>query len=320
MQSHPLPNEFLQRLLQIVPETKLSSVLQSFSHPKYTCLRINTLLSNRETIVDYLDHLGVAYQPVAWKSDALLVPDEYRDTILSSVLYQQGAIYPQNLSSQLAAYFLGAQPGEEVLDLCAAPGSKTLQLACMMQDHGRIAAVEKMKARFYKLRANLQHQRASCVHTYHSDGVTLWRKTPERFDRVLLDAPCSSEARFRSDQPQSYQYWSPRKIKEAAQKQNKLLFSAIQCLKPGGTLIYSTCSFAPEENEAIIHKGLNSFGDAIEVEAIKLPAPFNYPTLSHWQNKHYNEQVNKAIRILPDQVMDGFFICRIRKHRSTIER
>jgi 16S rRNA (cytosine1407-C5)-methyltransferase len=207
-----------------------------------------------------------------------------------------------------------------VLDLCAAPGSKTLQTACIMGDRGRIAAVEKIKGRFFKLKANLNQHNVQSVHTYLTDGARVWRKTPERFDRVLLDAPCSSESRIKAFDPQSYEHWRPGKIKEMARKQKALMHSAINCLKPGGTLVYSTCSFAPEENEAIVDFALRRFGDAIHVVPVELPVNRSQPGLLNWKNKAFDAQVKNAMRILPDGLMEGFFICRLEKRRSSLSQ
>ena len=124
------------------------------------------------------------------------------------------------------------KPEESVLDLAA--GGKTLQMACMMNNQGALSAVEPVKNRFFKLKANLEQQGASFVKTYLTDGRTVGGKCPERFDRVLLDAPCSSESRFTQLNPDSWSHWSIKKVKEVARKQKKLLMSALYSLKPGG--------------------------------------------------------------------------------------
>ena len=166
---------------------------------------------------------------------------------------------------------LSPQSEECILDLGAAPGSKTLQLAELMGNQGNIWAVESVRGRFFRLRDNLARHGAENVQTHLADGTRIWRRHPEHFDRVLLDAPCSSEGRFRADAPKTYAYWSEKKIAEASRKQRRLCYSAVQCLKPGGVLVYSTCTFAPEENEAIINRVLRQFAGALTVEDIALP-------------------------------------------------
>ncbi|WP_455219912.1 RsmB/NOP family class I SAM-dependent RNA methyltransferase [Kaarinaea lacus] len=312
-----LPKEFIERLKQIIPEAHWDSVWNSFHTIKPLVLRINTLRTNKNSVENALSELAIPFQQIAWKSDALIVPPEYRSNVLSSDIYQQGLLYSQNLSSQLAPVVLDPQPGEEILDMCAAPGGKTSQITCIMQDKGRIAAVEKVKTRFFKMKANFKTLQHHSIHTYQSDAVGLWRKTPERFDRVLLDAPCSSESRFQANNPDSYSHWSKRKIKEASRKQKKLIYSAVNCLKPGGTLVYSTCSFAPEENEAVVNHILESFPQQLLVEPIHAPVQNTQAGLTHWNGKAFSQPLKNSLRILPNEQMDGFFICKLLKTGST---
>jgi 16S rRNA C967 or C1407 C5-methylase (RsmB/RsmF family) len=178
--------------------------------------------------------------------------------------------------------------------------------------------VEKIKARFFKMKANLKTLQHHSIHTYMTDAVGLWRKTPERFDRVLLDAPCSSESRFQSNNPDSYSHWSLRKIKETARKQKKLIYSAVNCLKPGGTLVYCTCSFAPEENEAIVDHILATFPQQLTIEPLDLPISNTQPGLTQWQGKHFHTTLQSSVRVLPNEIMDGFYICKLVKTAPTL--
>jgi 16S rRNA (cytosine1407-C5)-methyltransferase len=314
-----LPIEFVERLKQIIPAAEWHAAYASFQIRKPLVLRINTLLTDIDQVLAELRAVDIPYRQVAWKPDALIVALEFRNRALDSESYQQGLLYSQNLSSQLAPLILDPKPGEEVLDMCAAPGGKTSQIACMMQDNGRIAAVEKVKTRFFKMKANFNTLRHHSIHTYMADAVSLSRKTPERFDRVLLDAPCSSESRFQSSNPDSYSHWSLRKIRETSHKQKKLLYSAVNCLKPGGTLVYCTCSFAPEENEAVVNHILTAFPQQLKVAPIDLPVTNSQPGLTQWQGRHYDETLHDSVRVLPDEIMDGFYICKLVKSASTID-
>ncbi len=213
----------------------------------------------------------------------------------------------------LPPLILAPRPGEKILDLCAAPGSKTLQMAAMMDNEGWISAVEAVKDRFFRMKANIEKNGATIVHTYHRDGIKVWRYVPEEFDRVLLDAPCSSEGQFALAEANSYRYWSERKIAEMNRKQKKLLFSAFQCLKPGGTLVYSTCTMAPEENEGVIDWFVKKFAGKVDILDLPLSHDALRPGLISFRGKAYDEAVRRASRILPDRLMEGFFICLLRK-------
>ena len=130
---------------------------------------------------------------------------------------------------------------------------------------------------------------------------------------MLLDAPCSSEARFKLAQPESWQYWSERKILEMQRKQKQLLYSAVLAAKPGAPVVYSTCSFAPEENEAVVAHVLKKFSGRLQVEPLQLPFENAIPGLTQWRGKVFDSQVAGAVRILPTDTMGGFFVCLLRK-------
>ena len=319
MSQSQIPAPFLERLRQIVPAGRYAEVVHTFSAPAATGFRVNTLRAEPEGVVHALENLGLDLHRAAWHAEAFWVLPEERPRLLASAAFAAQQIYVQNLASMIPPLVLDPQPGERVLDLCAAPGSKTLQLACQMQNTGEIAAVEVVKGRFFKLRANLEAQGATCVRAFLQDGTKVWRYRPEHFDRVLLDAPCSTEGRFRTDEPETYAYWSPRKIKEMARKQRRLLFSAVQSLRVGGVLVYSTCTFAPEENEAVLDKTLRRFGDALRLEPIDLHLENTQTALAEWRGKAFQHDLSPARRLLPTPTMEGFFVTKIRKLKTTAE-
>lgn len=312
-----LPEEFLQRFRIIVPPERFDRCLAALGGPRPVAFRVNTLKTTADQALAELQSERFEPQPVEWLAEAFLVPHEQRFRLVRSAAAAAGRIYVQGLSSMLAATLLDPRPTEEVLDLAAAPGGKTLHMAAMMQNRGRIAAVDVVRKRIYKLRANLRAHGATIVETYLADGRSIGRKTPDRFDRVLLDAPCSAESRFRSGEPASWSRWSMRKIRECARKQKGLLRSAVRAARPGGTVLYCTCSFAPEENEAVVQHVLDRFGPAVEVESIVVPIDNIQSGLTSWGKHVFDARLARAVRILPNEVMDGFFLCRLAKLRRT---
>jgi len=311
-----LPAAFLTRLEEILP-AHYSAIQASFSSQRPLVLRCNTHKLDVSEAATTLRQYDLEFSHHPTFQDSFIIPAAQRQQALQSDAYQHGLFYAQGLSSQLAVLALNPQIDEEILDLCAAPGGKTAYISCLMQGSGRIAAVEYNKSRFFKLKNTIQWQQLHNVHAYHKDGIKVWRKVGERFDRVLLDAPCSSEARFQAGKPKTFRHWSKKKITDMAKKQRALAFSAYHCLKPGGRLTYATCSFAPEENEATIDALLKRFGDRLSVESLDFDLANVYPGLNHWQGKNFHPQVTKAIRILPNQLMSGFFICNLRKQGDT---
>lgn len=309
-----LPEEFTTRLRAIVSEEKYEGVISSFHGRRSLTVRVNTLKNTIDEAQKELQSMGISVEQVTWMPEAFILPFDCKSQLSSSDAFNEGRIYIQGFASMLAAYALDPQPGETVLDLAAAPGGKTLHIAAKMENEGKLSAVEAVKGRFFKLKANLETYGATMVRTFLMDGRAVGKKCPEMFDRILLDAPCSSEARIVAGEPKSWEHWSERKVKEAARKQKGLLSSAWHSLKPGGRLVYCTCSFAPEENELSLQKLIKKFGDQVEIEDVEIPMENIQPGLTSWQGKGLHPDLNKAIRVLPNEMMDGFFMVSLRKN------
>ncbi len=219
-----------------------------------------------------------------------------------------GQIYVQSLSSMLPVVALNPQPGEKILDLCAAPGSKTTFLSQKMGKSGVIVANEPSGSRSKKLSHNLDRLGVSNSVMIQSDGTLLHRYFGQEFDRVLLDAPCSSEGFGRKDSSFFKKMWSEKKIFQASKLQKKLILSGYEILAPGGIMVYSTCTSAVEENEDIIEFLKSKYPEA-ELLDIDLP---NVPTTPGING------FDKTIRIYPHQETDlwtseSFFVAKIQK-------
>lgn len=315
-----LPPAFLERLAEIVPPERLDAVVASFHTPSAVGFRLAPRVPGAGGALEALAAEGVPFAPVDGVPGAFTVPPEARAALLASAPYAAGQVYVQNVSSQLPAHALAPQAGERVLDLCAAPGSKTGQIAAA--DGVEVVAVEKVRGRAYKLRANLIAQGLPQVEVRTADGAHVWRREPEAFDRVLLDAPCSTEGRFRADDAETTRYWSPRKVQEMRDAQRRLLVGAVQALRPGGTLVYATCTFAPEENEGSLSRALRTFGDAVEVVDAGIPLAgavgrHAQPPLAVWRDRAFHSGTARALRVLPGEGLEAFFVARIVKHAST---
>jgi len=207
---------------------------------------------------------------------------------------------------------LDPKPREHVLDMCAAPGSKTTQMAARMKNKGEITAIDTVRGRYYKLRAVAKLMGAVNIHFKLMDARR-FRPKDQLFDKVLVDAPCSSEGRFKMDIPKTFAYWSPRKIKEMARKQKGLLISASRLLKPGGTMVYSTCTFAPEENEKVIQYLLKKTEGVLKVEQTNIEGVTTYPSIREWQGRDLGDSSRHCFRVLPRDGMEGFFVAKFIK-------
>lgn len=302
---------FLARLSQIIPDEHVASVLDVFERAFPVVIRFNSLKSTREAVMDFLQKQHINYELIDWCPEVMVLDEASASEVHDWPLYQQGAIYRQSLSSILAGQTLDPQPQERVLDLCAAPGSKTSWMAMVMQNTGHIDAVEVIKTRFYKLKSVLALLGVTNVAPHIMDGRK-WRDE-QGYDRVLVDAPCSSEGRINFTRPKSYAYWSERKIKEMAHKQKGLIRNAARLLKPGGTMVYSTCTFAPEENEAIVSWLLRKDPDMELVDIHISEKIETYPCLTSWRDRPFHRDIHKCVRVLPTRMMDGFFIAKFEK-------
>ena len=312
-----LPEAFTQRLEQIVPREQLEAILSTFDAPKQVTFRVNTLKSTPQELESELEEAKIPYERVGWKTEFMegvyrIAPEDKLRLTQTDAFYG-GRLYIQNLASMIAPWILAPQPEETVLDLAAAPGGKTLMLAGMMENTGWLSAVELSRERFFRLRDNLASQGVTNAHTYMTDGRSVGKKCPEMFDRILLDAPCSSEARFKTHEPKSMSFWTIHKVKETSKLQRRLLLSAYDALKPGGKLLYCTCSFSPEENESPLQHLLERHGEHLNTLPLTLPFDNIQKPLQRWGKEVFDERIQNGVRILPTDTIDGFFLCLLEK-------
>jgi len=308
-----LPEAFTERLVKIVPQEQYATILQTFDAPKLVTFRVNTLKSTPTELEAELKTANIPFERVGWLEGVYRIAPEDKLRLTQTDAFYGGRLYIQNLSSMIAPVLLAPRPEETVLDLAAAPGGKTLLLAGMMENTGWLSAVEPSRERFFRLCDNLKHQGVTNAHTYMTDGRSVGKKCPEMFDRILLDAPCSSEARFKTHEPKSISFWSVHKVKETSKLQRRLLLSAFDALKPGGKLLYSTCSFSPEENESPLQHLLERHGDRLKTLPLTLPFDNIQKPLERWGKEVYDKRIQNAVRILPTDTIDGFFICLLEK-------
>ena len=288
-----LPKDFLKRLESIIPSDKLHTILEAYTLSRPTTLRVNTLKTTVDQLTQLFDQQQILYEPSTISPISFIIKSDKRK-LIDLDAYTDGLFYIQSLSSMLPVIALDPKPNEKILDIAAAPGSKTTQIAAIMNNTGQIVANDNSRIRGYKLQANLKTQGVTNTSVIISAGQTLWQQYPEYFDRTLVDAPCSMEGTFATSNPKTYEHWSVKAIKELVQRQKWLLRSAVSSTKPGGTIVYSTCTLEPEENEKIIEWILKK-------EQGKL------------------EFVNQKT-MYPSEFMEGFFIAKLKKTHSTIPK
>lgn len=317
--NNQLPEKFLTRLSEMVSPEEKEKILQAFSHRNPPTFRANTLKISPEDLREELAKQDILVETVPWYNDAFILTNQPQKVLTTTKLYNDGYFYVQSLSSMLPPLILNPQPNEKILDITAAPGSKTTQIAVLMKNTGEIIANDKSRVRLYKLEANLKQQGVTNTKITYMPAQTIWQKFPEYFDKTLVDVPCSMEGRFYTENPKSFADWSTNKIDFLQNIQKYILRSAISATKVGGEIVYSTCTLSPEENEAVIDWILKKEQGAVVVEPIQLAHLAFARPLLQWKQKTFDPQISNTARIMPSLLMEGFFIAKLKKIRSTLQ-
>lgn len=306
-----LPPVFIDRIKQIIPQEYQQDVMRNFTVRSPYVLRLNGCKAEPAVIRETLQKEGLPFEDIP-SLPAVVIGESSTDNPALQKILDAGLVYKQSVASMLPALVLDPHPQDYILDLCAAPGSKTSQIADMMKNQGVLIAVEHIRPRYYRLQSVLRQLGVTVAQTKLMDGRRY--RSHYLFDKILVDAPCSSEGRFKVFEPESYAYWSPRKIKEMVQKQRGILLNASRLLKSGGTLVYSTCTFAPEENEGVVDWLLRKTDGSLKLVPIKLDGIMTYPALLTWEKRTYNDQLQHGYRVLPTDKVEGFFIAKLIKN------
>lgn len=302
------------------PPDQVKKLRASFAHHRPTTLRINTLKTSREAFLAQCQELPIVVSPVDWDDKAFTLVEPSLRLFQDSPLYTNGLCYVQSFSSMIPALILNPQANEAILDISAAPGSKTTQMAAMMGNTGSILANDSSRIRLYRLEANCKTLGVTNVTIRHGVGQNIWMEYPEHFDRTLVDVPCSMEGRFVSDDPKSYEHWSNKKVKELAEVQRFLLRAALSATKVGGTIVYSTCTLSPEENEGVIDWILRKEQGNVEVLPIHPNYPFFSESMKEWNTKTFHPDIAHTRRILPSAEFEGFYIALLKKTATNTSR
>ena len=300
-----VPAAFAERYAQLVDDAP--AFFEAMLTPLPKSFRVNTLKATAETVAPRFAEYGIGIKQTAWYSDAFVSDNPALGSTLEHFL---GAIYIQELTSMLPPLLIRSelQTAATVLDACAAPGSKTTQLSALMNNRGTIVANDVEYERIKPLKFNLERSGTLNAVVTNYD----LRSFPQMsLEVALLDAPCTSEGIFRKN-PRQMLSWSPKRFAPSAHRQKQLILKTFDLLADGGTLIYSTCTFAPEENEAVIDYLLNE--RPAELEQVKIPNFRLMPGITTWQNQTFDERVSMTARALPHHNdTGGFFLARIRK-------
>ena len=282
--------EALRAKLEFEYGEDAEKILAAFERERPVTFRVNRLKADEGCVLR--EFAGMRLRRAAFYEGAFILEGASERDVQKTSLYEEGGLYLQSLSSMLPPLFVEPKAGESILDMTAAPGGKTTQLSALSGGGALITACERDKFRFERLRYNVEKQGAGRVTLLNEDARNL---SPYfRFDKVLLDAPCSGSGTLSPSNPVR---WSEKLLAKCVLLQRALLKKAFELLKPGGTLVYSTCSVLREENE----EAISSLKGA---RLVPLVPPEGVPLLPSAEG---------TLCVRPDGLFEGFFVAKLQK-------
>lgn len=297
-----LPDFLIEMLETQYGKEITEKIVQGYQTKRKTTFRVNTLKSNQEEIKTILKQNKIEYDTVEWSKEAFILENISEKEIRNLEIYKQGKIYLQSLSSMLPPIILQPKEGADILDMAAAPGGKTTQIAALTNNKANLTACEMNKIRAERLVYNLEKQGAK-AYVMKQDA----RKIDNffSFDQILLDSPCSGSGTIQLSNTNSNleENFTQKLIQKSVESQLALLKKAINLLKPGKEMVYSTCSILTNENEKILEKIQKE--NKVEILPITLKGIEKLPKLP--------TQMEGTLCVCPNQFYEGFFIAKLRK-------
>ena len=275
-------------------------IIEGYQTKRKTTLRINTIKSNIEEIKNELKKEKIEYEQVKWSKEALIIKDANEKTIQEMEIYKNGKIYLQSLSSMLPPIILEPKERTDILDMAAAPGGKTTQVAALTNNKAHITACEKNKIRAERLKYNVDKQGTTCVFIMPKDSRFI--DDFFSFDQILLDAPCSGSGTLDYNDANVEKYFTEQLIERSSKTQKTLLSKAIKLLKPGHEMIYSTCSILDCENEDVVASVIKNGN--IEIVPINFEGMEELPILP--------TKIPGTLCVKPTELYEGFFVAKIK--------
>lgn len=304
-----LPEEFCIRMQKLLG-VEWKEFLDSYNNNRYYGLRMNPLKTSTE---EFLERMPYALEKVSWAWEGFYYREE--DQPGRDVLHEIGAYYIQEPSAMAVVEVLDPRPGERVLDLCAAPGGKSTQIAGRMNGEGLLVANEVISGRARILSQNIERMGIKNCVVCNEPPERMAKFFPGYFDRIVVDAPCSGEGMFRKDE-MAIEQWSVEHVQMCADRQQTILDEAAKMLKPGGVLVYSTCTFAPDENEGAISSFIQEHEDFMIEETIH-DAAFA-PGRADW-TRNPAPGLEYTMRLWPHRIKgEGHYIARLRRMGTSL--
>lgn len=303
MERH-IPEFLIEMLNQQYGEEITSKILEGYSQKRMVTFRVNTLKTSIEKVEEVLKNNNIEFEKVSWSDVAYIVKNVREDTLKELEVYKNGEIYLQSLSSMLPPIVLEPKENTDILDMCAAPGGKTTELASLTNNNANITACELNKIRIEKLKYNIEKQGATSVYIMQEDSRRI--NNFFSFDNILLDAPCSGSGTLNVEDVNLEKTFTKKLIEKSKKAQIELLSKAVKILKQGQEMVYSTCSILNVENEEIVSKILKN--NKVEIVPIEFEGKEELPLLP--------TKIDGTLCVMPTELYEGFFIAKIRKSHN----
>lgn len=294
-----IPEFLYEILIKEYGKDLTEKILKGYSEKRATTVRINTNKATLNEVKQEFLNEGILFEHVKWYVNSLIVSD--KEKVQYTEAYKIGKIYMQSLSSMIPPLILSPKEGDSILDMCAAPGGKTTQMASLSNNMAMITACEKNKIRAETLKYNLEKQGTRKVTLIKEDARRL--SNFFSFDKILLDAPCSGSGTINLNDNNLKKYYTEELLKRSIKTQKELLKKATQIIKKNGEIIYSTCSILKEENEDIINEAVEKFGLKLE--------PINLENFDEIDLLPTN--IKGTMCICPNNLYEGFFVAKLIK-------
>ena len=301
METNKIPDFFKELLEKQYSEDYIEKIIKGLTVKRKVTIRVNALKCTKEQVKKVLKSNNITFTEVEWCNEALVIENATEQNLQELDIYKNGEIYLQSLSSMLPPIILEPKQDEDILDMCAAPGGKTTQIAAITQNKAHITACEMNSIRAERLKYNLDKQGVTSALVMQKDA----REIDDffSFDRILLDAPCSGSGTIDVNDEKTFKYFTPKLIEKTTKAQEKLIRKSVKLLKSGHEMVYSTCSILSIENEKIVENILKD--GKLEIVPIKLNKQANIEKLP--------VKIPGTLCVCPSELYEGFFIAKLRK-------
>lgn len=293
-----LPEFLIEKLENQYGKEVAEKIIEGYSVNRKVTFRVNTLKSSTQKIEQVLKENNIKYKKTFWSNEAYILENAKESEIEDLDIYKNGEIYLQSLSSMLPPIILDPKEGKDILDMAAAPGGKTTQIAALTNNKAHITACEMNNIRIEKLKYNITKQGATSVYVMQKDSRRI--DNFFSFDQILLDAPCSGSGTINLNYKVNI---NEKFIEKISKTQYDLLNKATTVLKSGAEMVYSTCSILYEENEKVLEKILNQ--NKLEILPIDLKEIEEMPVLQ--------SKIPGTLLLAPNELYEGFFVAKLRK-------